>query len=191
MAIIRLCEVAGCSERHFCRGYCKRHYDRWKRHGDPLVCLKPMVEQGLPRRWLEDHAGHSGDECLTWPFAKFPDGRAHMRAGKPARIMCELAHGPAPSPLHEAAHSCGRGHEACVNPRHLRWATKVENSADMIGHGTLIHGAAHYAAKLTTADVANIRSLEGQMLQREIAALYGVKITCINKILRGRAWRHV
>jgi hypothetical protein len=52
------------------------------------------------------------------------------------RVMCKLAHGPAPTPKHHAAHSCGKGHEACINPKHLRWATPRENAADAKLHGT-------------------------------------------------------
>lgn len=50
--------------------------------------------------------------------------------------MCQKAHGDPPSPKHDAAHSCGRGHEGCVNPNHLSWKTKKQNQADRITHGT-------------------------------------------------------
>lgn len=32
-----LCSVEGCEKRAHCRGWCKKHYSRVKRHGDPLV----------------------------------------------------------------------------------------------------------------------------------------------------------
>ena len=31
----RHCEVSGCGRRRFGRGYCRAHYERWRRHGDP------------------------------------------------------------------------------------------------------------------------------------------------------------
>lgn len=31
----RHCEVASCRRRRFGRGYCRAHYERWRRHGDP------------------------------------------------------------------------------------------------------------------------------------------------------------
>jgi hypothetical protein len=31
------CSVEGCHEDHDAKGYCHKHYNRWKRHGDPLV----------------------------------------------------------------------------------------------------------------------------------------------------------
>lgn len=35
MAKLRLCSISGCGKRHLARGYCRRHYSRWDRHGDP------------------------------------------------------------------------------------------------------------------------------------------------------------
>ena len=32
---VRCCEVAGCGRSRFGRGYCRTHYERWRRHGDP------------------------------------------------------------------------------------------------------------------------------------------------------------
>jgi hypothetical protein len=185
------CIFEGCADAAWSRGWCKRHYDRWRRHGDPSICLKPMADRGAPTAWLRNHASHQGDECLIWPFAKFPDGRAHMRRGKPARIMCEMAHGTPPSPAHEAAHSCGKGNDACVNPRHLYWATKAQNDADKVRHGTIPRGERLPQAKLTEADVRAIRSLAGTMDQREIAAKYGVHFTAVWKIINRQSWRHV
>lgn len=45
-----------------------------------------------------------------------------------ARTMLERSAGPAPSPDHEAGHTCPAGENMkCVNPRHLRWMTRLEN----------------------------------------------------------------
>ena len=30
---MRLCSVDGCNEKHEAKGYCKRHYQQWKKHG--------------------------------------------------------------------------------------------------------------------------------------------------------------
>jgi hypothetical protein len=47
-----------------------------------------------------------------------------------ARLMCELFHGPAPTPLHEASHLC-EDNWLCVHPFHVIWETKKKNMARM------------------------------------------------------------
>lgn len=186
------CSIDDCSRPAFCKALCKLHYDRKSRLGDALAPVLAMQRRGETAAWIAEHATFTGNECLIWPFRRHPDGRAGRTSkGWAARIMCEAAHGPAPTPDHQAAHACGKGHEACVNPTHLSWKTPVENMADTLAHGTRIQGSKHRGAKLTEEAVRSIRLLAGTMLQREIAERFGVKLVCVNKVLNGITWRHV
>jgi hypothetical protein len=101
---------------------------------------------------------------------------------------CEDRHGPQPSPKHNVAHACGKGRGGCVNPVHLRWATRAENEADKIEHGTSNRGNNNGRAKLTEAEVIEIRSLEGTMLLREIGDLFGIKASTVCTIHKRRTW---
>jgi hypothetical protein len=67
------------------------------------------------------------DECVTWPFSRNRDG---YPSGQKHRWVCEKVNGPSPSARHVAAHSCDRGHEGCINKRHLEWKTHAENMRD-------------------------------------------------------------
>jgi hypothetical protein len=189
--VISECSVDGCIARGGRRGLCVKHYARWKRHGDPLVIT--MAPAGSHIEWLYQHVAYQMDDCLQWPFPRSTkDGRGYTdfrgsRIGA-HRAMCFLAHGDPSVPSLEAAHSCGKGHEGCVNPRHLRWATTRENEADKIEHGTRLRGMSIGNAKLTADDISAIRSLCGTMRQSEIAALYGVKQTTISAIKRRQIW---
>ena len=182
----QVCTVAGCGAPLLARGWCKRHYNRWRQHGDPSICLKPLSERGIPMAWLRSHAQWTGDECLVWPFARAKDGRAHMSAGKPSRLMCALVHGAPPSRIYEAAHSCGNAYGGCVNPKHLRWATPKENTADKELHGTLLYGIRLPQTKLSDEDVRGIRSLKGAIAQRDIASRYGVSESRVSQIINGK-----
>lgn len=46
----KCCVVAECGRAAHCRGYCRRHYTRWVRHGDPLAGApcSPDKMQGVP-----------------------------------------------------------------------------------------------------------------------------------------------
>lgn len=189
--MMAICSVIGCVSHAFCRGFCRKHYSRWERHGDPTVCLKPLSQKGEPLAWLRANLGCEQSDCLIWPFARFPDGRAHMAAGKPARIMCAMVHGDPPSDIHEAAHSCGAANSGCVHPKHLRWATPAENSADKRTHGTHLEGEKLPQAKLSEIDVIAIRDLSTTCTQTSIARAFGVHLSAINKIVHRKAWKHI
>jgi hypothetical protein len=143
--------------------------------------------------WLRDHVSHAGDDCLTWPFSD--DGRGYGtvcycgKNYKAHRMMCEIAHGAAPTPEHHAAHSCGNGHLKCVNPRHLSWKTPKENAADSVKHGTARFGSGRKRFTLTPEQVVEIRALKGTKTQDEIGAMFGVGGRQIGKIHRGVTWR--
>lgn len=134
------CSVDGCDNPpNGKRGMCNSHYLKWYRYGDPNIRF--AASPGETYQWLLDHMDYDGDGCLTWPFATGTDGRGMLSShyqGTPQahRVMTILTKGPPPSDIHEAAHSCGKGHEGCVHPKHLRWATPLENAADKIIHGT-------------------------------------------------------
>jgi hypothetical protein len=137
-----------------------------------------------------------GDECLPWPYVRVPAGYGQLwRNGRMQhvhRLVCEEIHGPPPSAKHCAAHTCGNGRGACVNPRHLRWATPTENQADRIKHGTDLRGAKNHNTKLTEKDVrAIMASLESGKLARDIAPEYGVTREAVNSIRFGRSWAWV
>lgn len=144
---------------------------------------------GKTRQWLTDHINYQHDYCLIWPFSLTRGyGRFifHGEAYYAHRFMCELAHGPAPSPAHQASHSCGRGAEGCVNPNHLAWKSSSENQLDKRVHGTAYRAGKRW--KLKPAQVLEIRTLKGQKTQGEIAEMYGVGRQNIGAIMTGKSW---
>lgn len=137
--------------------------------------------------WLVAHVGHTGEECLTWPFG-CADGYAQVWDGqkvrKAHRVMCELVHGPAPTPGHLAAHDCGQGDRACVHPKHVFWKTPSENQKDRNVHGT--HNRWAKRGKIGPNEVAEIKALQGgDLTQQQIADKYGVSRPHVSAIWRG------
>lgn len=146
--------------------------------------------QGL--QWLRDHVDYDKHYCLIWPFARVRgyghvsvDGVLHYAH----RYMCQIAHGEPPSSDHHAAHSCGRGDDGCVNPRHLSWKTQSENEIDKRRHGTsraVTSEGLRY--KLTAEQVAEIRAMRGTKTQAELAKMFGVSRRNIGMIQTGQSW---
>lgn len=142
--------------------------------------------------FLLAHQNYTGDDCVIWPMAVDNHGYPHFGVNgkryKAHRYMCEMTHGPAPGPKHQAAHSCGRGQDGCVNPRHLRWATNKDNMADSVRLGAVRQKGRPFH-KLTEEDVARIYELRGAgMSYNRIAERFSVKGKQIGKIIRGEQW---
>lgn len=166
------------------------HYYRWRVHGDANHA--PWTKHGEPLKWLEAHVSHEGDECLTWPFATQKGYGVFRKDGKNVaahREMCERKNGPAPTPDHDAAHSCGKGHEGCIHPGHLIWKTRLQNLADKIEHGTDNRGEKQWNAKLTSEDVRLIRQrLAHGDTCADLGELFNVTHGCIRRIKLGKTW---
>ncbi|RWO34773.1 MAG: hypothetical protein EOS10_00270 [Mesorhizobium sp.] len=128
-----ICSISDCGKSHAARGWCIVHYQRWSRHGDPLAGRKTM--NGEPQRYYREVVlTYEGDECIPWPYVVSFGGYGRMKKDGTMqfvhRLVCAEVNGPPPTPDHEAAHSCGKGHLACVTKRHLSWKTPKENCAE-------------------------------------------------------------
>src|SRR5262245_57967252 len=149
--------------------------------------------EGKGLAWLRQHVSHIGDDCLIWPLTRDDHGYGIVyfdgRRRKAARAMLELVKGPPPTPEHEAAHECGKGHEGCVNPKHLSWKTRIENQRDRLQHGTTDNKKKGLKRKLTLETVQEIRAQIGKRNKRDIAADFGVTRSTIRQIELGKIWR--
>jgi DNA-binding CsgD family transcriptional regulator len=145
------------------------------------------------QRWLDDHAGHEGEACLIWPFSG-PRGYGQFKSSSGERMyahryMCTLVHGDPPSDEHQASHSCGRGHEKCVNPRHISWKTPSGNQLDRRMHGTTKRNRYGPTGRLTIAQAEEIRRLRAHKTQDELANMFGTSRGNVQFILSGQTKR--
>lgn len=159
------------------------------------------------------------DEC--WPFVGKTSlagyGGFHLTTGvekqrlvKANRFAFLVSHGQQPLEKY-VCHSCDN--PLCCNPLHLWLGDAKSNMRDMIKKGRerwvippprygddhhqrkhpelVIRGEAHYKAKLTEDDVRAIRQMARTMLQREVAAIFGVSASNIRSICARKNWKHV
>jgi hypothetical protein len=195
MSPSKLCTFPGCDKPSNAQGYCGKHYEHLKRRG--MITLKRKIpKHGTQLVWLKEHMwdGSPDGPCVIWPFYR---GGKHGYAiinycGKQqlaTRVVCKFAHGLPPTPDHEAAHECGKGHEGCISAHHLTWKTHAENEGDKLRHGTHNRGERQGRSRLKEADVHEIRRLVGGgMIYREAADLFGVSAGTIGDIFCGRTW---
>lgn len=100
------------------------------------------------------------------------------------RLVLEAFVGPCPEGM-ECCHNNGIRDDNRL--QNLRWATRRENHFDKKKHGTFQSGDGHYKARLTIDQVMEIR--RSNKSDGELAKIYGVSISHIGNIKKGRTWR--
>jgi HNH endonuclease len=133
--------------------------------------------------------------CWPWVGARHPSGYGRLRVGPPGnrrqaiahRVAYLLSRGPVP-PGRTVRHRCGK--PACCNPRHLFVTPRSPLSADRSRAGRYAHGERHGAARVTWAQVREMRRLRRRGVRlRELAARFGLAISTVHDIVTGTHWR--
>lgn len=143
-------------------------------------------------QFLRENVAYAGDDCLLWPYASLPNGYGHLgylgKVHYSHRLMCELAHGPKPTPEHGLVrHSCHN--PRCVNPRHVSWGTASQNMLDKRANGTAsLNGGQGRRGKLTPEQVAEIKSLKGEETLAATATRFNVTIKTIRSAQNGETY---
>lgn len=123
------CSICG-KEGRLYRGWCKMHYNRWYKYGDPNAAVKPKTRDGVPvaDRFWSMVEKEPGDGCWNWTRFKQKVGYGTFRIGNKSllahRVAYELEYGPILDGL-EIDHLCGN--KSCVRPDHLEAVTREEN----------------------------------------------------------------
>lgn len=185
-----MCKVQGCDNPAYCRGWCKMHYTRWSRHGDPEKKL--IADSGACPAFIDEALATETDDCIMWPYSTDQDGYSHWviyndERRKAHQHVCHAAHGPPETPDLQVAHECGKA--GCINKRHLSWKTVQGNADDRIRHGTNLPGEENGFAKLTEDDVRAIRAATGTLTQ--IAERFGIAVSHTKRIRDRQSWAHL
>lgn len=179
-----LCLIENCNRPSFGRGWCKRHYEQNRVYGNPVSVRQQTLD------FVEATIGSATDECIVWPWGLSARGYGRVHIGEMRmlahRYVCERVHGAPPRGKEEAAHNCGT--PACVNPKHLRWASHAENMADKIIHGTLTRGSNISWSKLNEDAVRDILVCRTSAINM-LAKRYNVDPEVIRKIWAGQTWK--
>lgn len=130
-----------------------------------------------------------GGGCRLWPYATSAGYAAIQRQGKVVHghtVICRHFHGD-PDASQQVRHLCGE--RTCIAPWHLAWGTQAENEADKIGHGRSASGERNGRAKLTEADVDQIRLERPGTPIKTLAERYGVSQATISEVANRRHWK--
>lgn len=119
-----ICSIDDCDRPKASRGWCRKHYQRWQRNGDPLVRKRSTSDQPLLERILN---GLDVGDCWEWTGWRLHGhgiiGWKYKRVFVHRAIWEELV-GPIPDGM-VIDHLCRN--RACANPDHLEPVTLREN----------------------------------------------------------------
>lgn len=190
----RICSFDGCTEQHYAKGFCQKHYARWKSHGDPSVVRKKSDKS--IRASIEDlSVPEPNTGCWLWIGCVGDTGypsisRKKLGGRKNAhRVSYEEYKGKIPEGM-VVCHSCDT--KICVNPDHLWIGTQAQNLADCQEKGRNARGERQHLTTLADSDIPRIRRLvrEGRS-QSSVSREYGVSITAVHNIVKMKTWRHI
>lgn len=190
---MKFCVVGSCDGFAIAHGLCSRHYQAWRKYGDPNhVVLKQHHGKTLKER-VEIYT-QRGRGCWTWTGHKDPNGYGRLNVkNKPMlahRLSYEVHVGPIPAGK-VLCHRCDN--PSCVNPAHLMVGEQADNVADMARKGRArkkgLKGSAHHQALLTEELVRTIRASD--LSARELSESLGVSKTAIYEVRSRRTWKHI
>jgi HNH endonuclease len=161
-----ICAIHGCGKTSNTRGWCRMHYMRWYRDGDPLRPGRKVIKGDLALR-LWARVDQSTEHWL-WTGNKNRKGYGYLSRGSRAdgKILAHVAswivsRGPVPEGIC-VLHKCDI--PACVNPSCLFLGTIADNNQDMTHKG---------------------RSAN----QKKTHCVHGHEFTSDNTLPNGRPWR--
>lgn len=117
----------------------------------------------------------------------YKNGKHHTKFVAP--LVLRTFVGPKP-PGCQTAHK--DGNRANNQLSNLRWATKPENEADKVRHGTTPRGEHNWRSVLNETQVREIKTAQPKRgVCVELARKHGVSWGTISQIRRGLSWKHV
>jgi hypothetical protein len=154
------------------------------------------------------------EECWPWKARRDTKGYGRYYTGSRSdgtrrsalahRVAWVLANQASFLPGVCGCHHCDN--PACCNPTHIFPGTRADNQADMCAKGRqvapsgdrhpirknpgLVQGERNGNAKLREWQLPYILALvDAGVLQKDVAAAYGVAATAINRLVRGESWK--
>lgn len=188
----RTCSVEECTKPHYAHSFCAMHNYRFKKHGDPNKVERlrggdPMIRFAAMNKLMPNGCHEWQGARFYKKYGSFSFNGAQVKA---TRWLWERVNGPIPKDW-VVRHKCDN--PPCVNIDHLEIGTRKDNGNDMVVRGRSLKGERNFRAKLTEADVVEIKAelASGVPTYKEIALKYGVSHTLIRHIEAGRRWQHV
>lgn len=194
--ILSYCRIDGCLKINSAKGLCKPHYEQQRLYGDPLIKLKDhgVGNTREEKFWSKVKRTNNPDECWEWQGIKNSRGygvsailtvtpiirSAHRKA-------FYYAYGIVPTAF--ICHTCDN--PPCCNPKHLYEGSYQDNANDRVRRGRQLRGSLHGRAKVTDAEVLEMRRLANGHTIASLARQFHLSESATRSIIKGENWKHI
>lgn len=191
-----MCKVEGCNSKlKGGYGYCSKHYQRFRKYGDPLKNFKGHAT--LEERFWRYVDKRNDNECWEWQgqilcgYGRISVGARELASDGAHRVSWMIHNNQQIPKGLLIMHFCDN--RRCVNPKHLSLGTYKDNHDDMVAKGRKVLvaplGEENGKAVLTEALVREIRS--SPLNNADMARKLGVSVNCVRGVRIFRTWKHV
>ena len=195
----RSCSIKDCENTgKLTRGWCTKHYARYRAHGDPL--FTKTREHSIPDKelllWMRSPPQSEKDPetgCREWLGSCNSNGYGTIKYdGKMVlvhRLVWYLVYKRWPEDM--LLHSCDN--PCCINIKHLREGSAQDNMRDRDNKNRQTKGKDVDNARLTENQVIKIRRMGiiGKYTQKEIGEMFGISRENVSLICSRKRWKHV
>ncbi len=138
-----------------------------------------------------------GEGCWNWTastqkggYGQFGIRALRVSNFKATHVALWLATGEWPPAGVSVCHACDN--PKCVRPDHLFLGTPTENMQDSSQKHRIQNGRRHWNARLTEAQVLEVRRLKADGLRNcEIVRKTGLTDRLVSRIVTGSRWKHL
>lgn len=184
---MKICSIPGCESQYFCKSYCKNHYARFYKNGDPYKrkSSSRKIDYKVTETGCFECTSHAVNS--TGYFFIRNNGKTYQLH----RFIYKEMFGEIPKGL-VVRHKCDN--RKCINPEHLELGTLADNNRDRVERGRSgdVKGEKVGTSKLKESEVKEIKSLLREGVKgKRIAKIFNVSESAISCIKRGERWQHV
>ena len=176
----KTCSVKDCENKHLAKGYCSKHYQGFKKHGDPLAGIE-NERHGMEGTVEYRSWAHMKQRCLNkndkdYQYYGGRGIRICKRWKSFAAFYADM--GPRPSLKHQLDRKDNDGN---YEPGNVIWVLSCINSRN------------RRSTKLDVEKVKSIRELHAKKVctLEELAVRFGVSRSTIGRIIRYVIWENV